>query len=214
MRPMCWTSHAIRIISPAGASGAHVPQPDGLRASPADPHAAHPRGQRKGGRHARRRDAQGGGGNRHARYRRAAPFAGRLDRPIEPAETPDMCGRFLNKLPVAEIARIFGPSNPLPNYPARCNIAPTDPVLTVRLDPETTARSLDALRWGLLPHWVKDLQDASRMIDPRAETEMAATMPAFRDAFKARRCIIPASGFYEWLRHEAICLTVRRNHPA
>jgi putative SOS response-associated peptidase YedK len=107
-----------------------------------------------------------------------------------------MCGRFLNKLPAAEIARIFGTRNPLPNYPARFNIAPTDPVLTVRFNQETKERSLDALRWGLVPHWAKDLKVGSKMINARAET--VATMSAFRDAFKARRCIIPASGFYEW----------------
>src|SRR6266851_4379444 len=56
-----------------------------------------------------------------------------------------MCGRFLNKLPAAEIARIFGTRNPLANYPARFNIAPTDPVLTVRFNLETKERSLDAL---------------------------------------------------------------------
>jgi putative SOS response-associated peptidase YedK len=92
--------------------------------------------------------------------------------------------------------------NPLPNYPARFNIAPTDPVLTVRFNPKTTERTLDALRWGLLPHWVKDLKDGSRMINARAET--LATQPAFRDAFKARRCIIPASGFYEWQKIGAV----------
>jgi putative SOS response-associated peptidase YedK len=70
-------------------------------------------------------------------------------------------------------------------------------VLTVRFNPKTEERTLDALRWGLLPHWAKDLKDGSRMINARAET--LATQPAFRDAFKARRCIIiPASGFYEW----------------
>jgi putative SOS response-associated peptidase YedK len=107
-----------------------------------------------------------------------------------------MCGRFLNKLPAAEIARIFGTRNPLPNYPARFNIAPTDPVLTVRFNPETKERSLDALRWGLVPYRAKDLKIGARMINARAET--VATMPAFRDAFRERRCIIPASGFYEW----------------
>jgi putative SOS response-associated peptidase YedK len=56
-----------------------------------------------------------------------------------------MCGRFLNKLPVAEIARIFGTRNALPNYPVRFNIAPTDPVLTVRFNPETKERSADVL---------------------------------------------------------------------
>ena len=63
-----------------------------------------------------------------------------------------MCGRFLNKPPTAEIARIFGTRNPLPNYPARFNIAPTNQILTVRFNPETEERSPDALRWGLLPH--------------------------------------------------------------
>jgi putative SOS response-associated peptidase YedK len=107
-----------------------------------------------------------------------------------------MCGRFLNKLPAAEIARIFGTRNPVPNYPARFNIAPTDPVLAVRFNQETKERSLDALRWGLVPHWANDLKLGSRMINARAEA--VAILPAFRDAFKARRCIIPASGFYEW----------------
>src|SRR5258708_39493758 len=109
-----------------------------------------------------------------------------------------MCGRFLNKLPAAEIARIFGTRNALSNYPERYNIAPTDSVLTVRFNPKTKERTLDALRWGLVPHWAKDLKIGSRMINARVET--VATMPAFRDAFKARRCIIPASGFYEWKR--------------
>jgi putative SOS response-associated peptidase YedK len=80
--------------------------------------------------------------------------------------------------------------------PARFNIAPTDPVLTVRFNPETKERTLDALRWGLVPHWANDLKLGSRMINARAE--MAVTIPAFRDAFKSRRCIIPANGFYEW----------------
>jgi putative SOS response-associated peptidase YedK len=71
-----------------------------------------------------------------------------------------MCGRYLNKLPVAEIARIFGTSNPLPSYPERFNIAPTDPVLTVRFNLETKERSLDPLRWGLVLRWGKDLQMA------------------------------------------------------
>jgi putative SOS response-associated peptidase YedK len=59
-----------------------------------------------------------------------------------------MCGRFLNKLPAAEIARIFRSSNPLPNYPARYNIAPTDQMLTVRFNAKTQERTVDARRWG------------------------------------------------------------------
>jgi putative SOS response-associated peptidase YedK len=107
-----------------------------------------------------------------------------------------MCGRFLNKLPPAEIARLFATPAVAPNYPARFNIAPTDPVLAVRVHPKTGARSLDALRWGLVPSWAKDLSIGARLINARAET--LATLPAFRDAFQRRRCLIPASGFYEW----------------
>lgn len=112
-----------------------------------------------------------------------------------------MCGRFLNKLPAAETARLFRTRNPLPNYPARYNIAPTQPVLAVRYNAETRERSLDALRWGLVPHWAKDLSFGARAVNARAET--VATTPAFRDAFKARRCLIPASGFYEWRKSGA-----------
>jgi putative SOS response-associated peptidase YedK len=110
-----------------------------------------------------------------------------------------MCGRFLNKLPAAEIARMFDTKNALPNYPARFNIAPTDPVLVVRFNQKTNERSLDALRWGLVPHWAKDLKFGARCINARAET--VQTTPAFRDAFERRRCIIPASGFYEWQKN-------------
>lgn len=112
-----------------------------------------------------------------------------------------MCGRFLNNLPAAEIARIFGTRNPLPNYPARFNLAPTDPVLTVRFSAKRAERSLDALRWGLVPPWAKDLSFGARCINARAET--LAIAPAFRDAFRSRRCLIPAAGFYEWRKDGA-----------
>jgi putative SOS response-associated peptidase YedK len=114
--------------------------------------------------------------------------------------SPAMCGRFLNKLPPAEIARLFATRNVAPNYPARFNIAPTDPVLAVRVHPRTGERSLDALRWGLVPHWAKDLSGGAKLINARAET--LATTPSFREAFERRRCLIPASGFYEWRKDE------------
>jgi putative SOS response-associated peptidase YedK len=107
-----------------------------------------------------------------------------------------MCGRFLNKLPPEETARLFRTKGVPPNYPARFNIAPTDPVLAVRFDPKTGQRSLDALRWGLVLHFAKDLSMGARFINARAET--VDTLPAFRDAFQRHRCLIPASGFYEW----------------
>jgi putative SOS response-associated peptidase YedK len=109
---------------------------------------------------------------------------------------PAMCGRFLNSLPPAEIGGIFRTKNVAPNYPARFNIAPTDPVLAVRWNGKTGERSLDALRWGLIPYGARDMSMAARLINARAET--LAAMPAFRDAFARRRCLIPASGFYEW----------------
>ena len=107
-----------------------------------------------------------------------------------------MCGRFLNRTPASETARIFGTTNALPNWPARCNIAPTQGVLTVRFNPETHERSLEALRWGLAPLWAMDLAFGARCINARAET--LAMTAAFRDSFKSGRCIIPADGFYEW----------------
>jgi putative SOS response-associated peptidase YedK len=107
-----------------------------------------------------------------------------------------MCGRFQNFLPPEAVARYFGTRNVPPNYPPRYNIAPTDPVLVVRFNPRAKERSLDALRWGLVPHWAKDLSFGARCINARAET--VDRLPAFRDAFAGRRCLIPAGGFYEW----------------
>ncbi len=111
-----------------------------------------------------------------------------------------MCGRFFNKLPASETARIFATRNPLPNYPVRYNIAPTDDVLAVRFNAKTGERSLDLLRWGLVPHFAKDLKGGARNINARAET--LERVPAFRDAFLRRRCLIPASGFYEWQKRD------------
>ena len=107
-----------------------------------------------------------------------------------------MCGRYLLSRSPEEIARWFGTRNALPNFPTRYNVAPTDPVLAVRFNRKSGERSLDTLRWGLVPHWAKDLKFGARTINARAES--LATTPAFRDAFAARRCLIPASGFYEW----------------
>jgi putative SOS response-associated peptidase YedK len=109
-----------------------------------------------------------------------------------------MCGRFLNRTPASETARIFGTSGPVPNLPARYNIAPTQTVLTVRHDAESGTRRLDLLRWGLVPFWAKDLKIGAQCINAKAET--VAEKPAFREAFKHRRCLIPADGFYEWLK--------------
>lgn len=107
-----------------------------------------------------------------------------------------MCGRFLNRTPASETARIFGTSNPVPNYPARYNLAPTEGVLAVRFNPDDGKRHLDVVRWGLIPIWAKDRSIGNKLINARAEG--IAETPAFRDAFAKRRCLVPADGFYEW----------------
>lgn len=107
-----------------------------------------------------------------------------------------MCGRLANDLPPELIQRIFATSNPLPNVRASWNVAPTMNVPAVRLHPDTRARHLDLLRWGLVPFNTKDLKGARKPINARSET--VATSPMFRAAFAKRRCIVPASAFYEW----------------
>jgi putative SOS response-associated peptidase YedK len=81
----------------------------------------------------------------------------------------------------------------------RYNIAPTQPVPLIRQNPTQPRRELSLMRWGLIPSssWAQDVSGAP-LINARSET--AATMPAFRDPFKSRRCLIPADGFYEWLK--------------
>jgi putative SOS response-associated peptidase YedK len=110
-----------------------------------------------------------------------------------------MCGRFALALPLETVTEAFDVqlSTPLPMaLEPRYNIAPTQPVLAVRLAPDSGERELALLQWGLIPSWAKDPKMGSRLINARSET--AAEKPAFRAAFKRRRCLIPASGFYEW----------------
>jgi putative SOS response-associated peptidase YedK len=78
----------------------------------------------------------------------------------------------------------------------RYNIAPTQPIPIIRQNPKKPVRELSLLCWGLIPSWAKESSGAAKMINARSET--AATKPAFRDALKFRRCLIPADGFYEW----------------
>jgi putative SOS response-associated peptidase YedK len=108
-----------------------------------------------------------------------------------------MCGRLFQVSSPEDLKRWFGTSN-LPNLPPRYNVAPTQDVAAVRWNPRTGERSLDLLRWGLVPHWAKDVRGAAKLINAQAET--VATKPAFRDAFARRRCLIPADGFFEWRR--------------
>ena len=106
-----------------------------------------------------------------------------------------MCGRFALLAPGESLAEQFLLDSILALTP-RYNIAPTQPVTAVRLNPHSQNREWTVLHWGLIPSWAKDMKFSSRMINARAET--VADKPAFRAAFKRRRCLIPADGFYEW----------------
>jgi len=104
-----------------------------------------------------------------------------------------MCGRYVITSPPDAIRRLFGyPEQP--NFPPRYNVAPTQPVPVVRQHGEV--RQFTLMRWGLLPSWVKDPQAFTLLINARAET--VNDKPAFRNAMRRRRCLLPADGFYEW----------------
>lgn len=105
-----------------------------------------------------------------------------------------MCGRITITDPNAALAALFDavPGNDLPDSP-RFNICPTNPVAVVT---SNGARRLRAMRWGLIPPWYKTPGDGPLIINARADT--VAQKPAFREAIRQRRCILPASGFYEW----------------
>jgi putative SOS response-associated peptidase YedK len=106
-----------------------------------------------------------------------------------------MCGRFTLTVSGEALAEHFNLAE-TPEVVARYNIAPTQPVAAVRSARQSGERELTYLHWGLIPAWAQDPAIGSRMINARAET--AAEKPAFRAAFKYRRCLVPASGFYEW----------------
>jgi putative SOS response-associated peptidase YedK len=110
-----------------------------------------------------------------------------------------MCGRFTLFEPDKVLAREFGVSDFPPRSP-RYNIAPSQPVAAVRATPAGSGREIVLLRWGLIPSWSKDPAIGNRLINARAET--AREKPSFRNAFRRHRCLIPASGFYEWQRQE------------
>lgn len=103
------------------------------------------------------------------------------------------------RAPASVVAAQFGLFE-MPPFTPRFNIAPTQPVAVVRCSPESSQpeRELAWLRWGLIPSWAKDPAIGNRMINARAET--AADKPAYRAAFRRRRCLVVADGFYEWQR--------------
>lgn len=107
-----------------------------------------------------------------------------------------MCGRFALTLPIEAMAQMFAaiPSNNLPIGP-NFNVCPTTQISVV-VSGEN--RRLVSTRWGFVPHWYKTASDGPLLINARAES--IAEKPAFRQACRARRCLIPADGFYEWTK--------------
>lgn len=107
-----------------------------------------------------------------------------------------MCGRYSITSPTEAIQRVFQVPE-RPNLPARYNVAPAQDVPAVRLDDAGDGRRhLVMLRWGLIPFWADTPSIGSRMINARSGS--AAEKPAFREAFRRRRCLLVADGFYEW----------------
>jgi len=104
-----------------------------------------------------------------------------------------MCGRFVITSPPEALRQIFGYLEQ-PNFPPRHNIAPTQPVPVVIV--ENGARHFRLMRWGLIPAWIKDPRKFTLLINARSET--VTEKPAFKNAIRRRRCLIPADGYYEW----------------
>ena len=124
-----------------------------------------------------------------------------------------MCGRYTLRTPVEKLAEEFGFEATSVELPPKYNVAPTQEVAAVLS--EGGERHLELLRWGLIPSWADDPGIGSRMINARAET--APEKPSFRRAFRERRCLIPADGFYEWKRtngtKQPYCIRMREGRP-
>src|SRR5262245_40937700 len=108
-----------------------------------------------------------------------------------------MCGRFTLRVPKRQVVKRFAVPEPLlPFDEPRYNIAPSQSVLAIRQPEPDADREGVQLKWGLVPSWAKDLKAGWKHINARCET--VASKPAFRSAFRKRRCLIPADSFYEW----------------
>jgi putative SOS response-associated peptidase YedK len=112
-----------------------------------------------------------------------------------------MCGRYFRQKEVVDLAAYFEVQTPLPNDAAPSwNVAPTQHAPVLRRNPQSGARHLDILRWGLVPRWAKDASGAAKLMNARADG--IAEKPSFREAFARRRCLVPADGFYEWRQQD------------
>ena len=112
-----------------------------------------------------------------------------------------MCGRYFRQKEIVDLAAYFEVDTPLPNDAAPSwNVAPTQQAPVLRRNPQSGARHLDVLRWGLVPRWARDASGAARLMNARADG--IDTKPSFREAFLRRRCLVPADGFYEWRQED------------
>jgi putative SOS response-associated peptidase YedK len=111
-----------------------------------------------------------------------------------------MCGRVRLSSDVSEIKLVFSipPHRPTANFPPSWNVAPTDSLPVIRDHAKAAERSVDLLRWGLVPYWAKDVKVGFANINAKAEG--IETKPAFREAFQRRRCLVPVDNFYEWAK--------------
>jgi putative SOS response-associated peptidase YedK len=109
-----------------------------------------------------------------------------------------MCGRYTLTQSAEAIAAAFG-LDAVPEMEPRYNIAPTQSVPVILYSPEKQ-RQLKLMRWGLIPSWAQDSSIGARLINARSET--VSEKPSFRAAFRQRRCLVVADGFYEWQRQE------------
>jgi putative SOS response-associated peptidase YedK len=109
-----------------------------------------------------------------------------------------MCCRARLSTDFSEIKLVFNlpPEQPVPNFAPTYNLAPTDPIPIVRYDSGAASRNLAVARWGLIPYWAKDIKIGFSTFNARCED--LEQKPAFREAFKRRRCLIPLDNFYEW----------------
>jgi len=114
-----------------------------------------------------------------------------------------MCGRVRLSSDVSEIKLVFSipPHRPTPNIAPSWNVAPTDPLPVVRYEAKDRQRSLEVMRWGLVPFWAKDIKVGFANINAKAEG--IENKPAFREAFQRRRCLVPVDNFYEWKKTPA-----------
>jgi putative SOS response-associated peptidase YedK len=121
-----------------------------------------------------------------------------------------MCGRARLSSDVTEIKLVFSirPHRPTPNIAPSWNVAPTDRLPVVRYDAKAGERSLDIMRWGLVPYWAKEIKVGFANINAMAET--VDMKPAFREAFQRRRCLVPVDNFYEWKKNTSGKRAARR----